>query len=75
MALSIEEVSQLHTDTLFDRLAEESAEFIQAIMKIKRFGTRSYRPGSETNNLQDAMSEYSQIALLWMEFLNRSGGC
>jgi NTP pyrophosphatase (non-canonical NTP hydrolase) len=39
--------------TLLDKLQEESAEVIQAVSKVRRFG--------QTNNLQDLVSELTDF--------------
>ena len=42
---------------LLDKLQEESAEVIQAISKVRRFGDHSHHPDRKTTNYQELLTE------------------
>lgn len=42
---------------LLDKLQEESAEIIQAVSKVRRFGKQNHHPDRETTNLQELITE------------------
>ena len=46
---------------LLDKLQEESAECIQAVSKIRRFGINSSHPDRTTTNLQDLVNELEDL--------------
>ena len=48
---------QAQTNWLLDKLQEESAEVIQAISKIRRFGENSHHPDRTTTNHQELIGE------------------
>ena len=48
---------QAQTNWLLDKLQEESAEIIQAVSKIRRFGENSHHPDRTTTNHQELISE------------------
>ena len=48
---------QAQTNWLLDKLQEESAEVIQAISKIRRFGPNSHPPDKTTTNHQELIEE------------------
>ena len=48
---------QAQTNWLLDKLQEESAEVIQAISKIRRFGPNSTHPDRTTTNHQELIGE------------------
>ena len=48
---------QAQTNWLLDKLQEESAEVIQAISKIRRFGPNSSHPDRATTNHQELIGE------------------
>lgn len=45
------------TQRLLDKLQEESAEVIQAISKVRRFGKHNHHPDRETTNYQELINE------------------
>ena len=45
------------TQRLLDKLQEESAEVIQAISKVRRFGKHSNHPDRETTNHEELIQE------------------
>ena len=46
---------------LLDKLQEESAECIQAVSKIRRFGINSSHPDRTTTNLEDLVNELEDL--------------
>jgi len=46
---------------LLDKLQEESAECIQAVSKIRRFGINSSHPHRNTTNLEDLVNELEDL--------------
>ena len=48
---------ELVTQWLLDKLQEESAEVIQAISKVRRFGEQNHHPDRKTTNLQELVTE------------------
>lgn len=48
---------QAQTNWLLDKLQEESAEVIQAVSKIRRFGPNSSHPERTTTNYQELIQE------------------
>jgi len=48
---------QAQTNWLLDKLQEESAEVIQAVSKIRRFGEQSNHPDRTTTNHQELIQE------------------
>jgi hypothetical protein len=48
---------QAQTNYLLDKLQEESAEVIQAVSKIRRFGENNSHPERKTTNLQELIGE------------------
>jgi NTP pyrophosphatase (non-canonical NTP hydrolase) len=48
---------QAQTNWLLDKLQEESAEVIQAVSKIRRFGENSHHPDRTTTNHQELIQE------------------
>ena len=42
---------------LLDKLQEESAEIIQAVSKVRRFGKQNHHPDRSTTNLQELITE------------------
>ena len=42
---------------LLDKLQEESAEVIQAISKVRRFGSQNHHPDRTTTNLDELIGE------------------
>lgn len=49
---------------LLDKLQEESAEVIQAVSKIRRFGPHNHHPERTTTNLQELNGEIEDLAAL-----------
>jgi NTP pyrophosphatase (non-canonical NTP hydrolase) len=50
-----------HISYLLDKLQEESAECIQAVSKIRRFGINNKHPDRNTTNLQDLVNELEDL--------------
>jgi NTP pyrophosphatase (non-canonical NTP hydrolase) len=50
-----------HISYLLDKLQEESAECIQAVSKIRRFGINNKHPDRTTTNLQDLVNELEDL--------------
>jgi len=48
---------ELVTQWLLDKLQEESAEVIQAISKVRRFGEHNHHPERKTTNHQELITE------------------
>jgi NTP pyrophosphatase (non-canonical NTP hydrolase) len=48
---------ELVTQWLLDKLQEESAEVIQAISKVRRFGPQNHHPDREQTNLEELIGE------------------
>ena len=46
---------------LLDKLQEESAECIQAVSKIRRFGINNKHPDRDTTNLEDLVNELEDL--------------
>jgi len=66
---------QAQTNWLLDKLQEESAEVIQAVSKIRRFGENSTHPDRTTTNHQELISELEDFlailaALDYCNYLN-----
>ena len=49
--------SQLVRQWLLDKLQEESAEVIQAVSKVRRFGETNHHPDRKTTNHQELVDE------------------
>ena len=49
--------SQVVRQWLLDKLQEESAEVIQAISKVRRFGEQNHHPERKTTNLEELITE------------------
>lgn len=67
--------AQPTTTYLLDKLQEESAEVIQAVSKIRRFGKHSKHPDRDQTNLQELICELEDFlaiiaALEACEYLN-----
>lgn len=45
------------TQYLLDKLQEESAEVIQAVSKVRRFGPLNHHPDRTTTNLEELVGE------------------
>jgi NTP pyrophosphatase (non-canonical NTP hydrolase) len=54
-------LKQAQTNYLLDKLQEESAEVIQAVSKIRRFGETSSHPDRKTNNHQELIIELEDL--------------
>jgi NTP pyrophosphatase (non-canonical NTP hydrolase) len=52
---------ELVTQWLLDKLQEESAEVIQAISKVRRFGERNRHPNRETTNHEELIQELTDF--------------
>ena len=52
------------TNFLLDKLQEESAEVIQAISKIRRFGAQNTHPDRNTTNYQELVGELEDFLAL-----------
>ncbi len=48
---------ELVTQWLLDKLQEESAEVIQAVSKVRRFGAHNHHPDRTQTNLQELIGE------------------
>ncbi len=48
---------ELVTQWLLDKLQEESAEVIQAVSKVRRFGEHNHHPDRQETNLQELVGE------------------
>jgi len=48
---------QVVTQWLLDKLQEESAEIIQAVSKVRRFGEQNHHPDRNKTNLQELVEE------------------
>jgi NTP pyrophosphatase (non-canonical NTP hydrolase) len=48
---------ELITQWLLDKLQEESAEVIQAISKVRRFGDQNHHPDRKTTNHEELITE------------------
>ena len=48
---------ELVTQWLLDKLQEESAEVIQAVSKVRRFGDHNHHPERKTTNHQELITE------------------
>lgn len=48
---------ELVTQWLLDKLQEESAEVIQAISKVRRFGANNHHPDRQQTNLEELIGE------------------
>lgn len=46
-----------NTQYLLDKLQEESAEIIQAVSKVRRFGPHNHHPDRTQTNLQELVTE------------------
>ena len=55
------EVPATKTSYLLDKLQEESAEVIQAVSKIRRFGKQSKHPERNTTNHQELVGEIEDL--------------
>lgn len=52
------------TQYYLDKLQEESAELIQAVSKMRRFGHNNSHPDRNTTNLQEFVGELEDILAL-----------
>jgi len=50
-------IREAQTNYLLDKLQEESAECIQAVSKIRRFGANNKHPDRTTTNLEELINE------------------
>jgi NTP pyrophosphatase (non-canonical NTP hydrolase) len=55
--LKAQNLKEMQTNFLLDKLQEESAEVIQAISKIRRFGKDNQHPDRNTTNYQELIQE------------------
>ena len=53
--------SQVVRQWLLDKLQEESAEVIQAISKVRRFGEQNHHPDRKTTNHQELITELTDF--------------
>lgn len=53
-----------HTQYYLDKLQEESAEVIQAVSKIRRFGPDNHHPDRTTTNMQELIGELEDFLAL-----------
>lgn len=53
-----------HTQYYLDKLQEESAEIIQAVSKIRRFGPESKHPDRTQTNAQELIGEIEDFLAL-----------
>jgi len=53
----VEQTKQSKQQYLLDKLQEESAEVIQAISKVRRFGAHNHHPDRRETNLQELIGE------------------
>jgi len=54
-------IKEAQTNYLLDKLQEESAECIQAVSKIRRFGVTNKHPDRTTTNLEDLVNELEDL--------------
>ena len=59
--LKANNLRELQTNYLLDKLQEESAEVIQAVSKIRRFGINNKHPDRTTTNLQELVNELEDV--------------
>ena len=59
--LAASTIMEAQTNYLLDKLQEESAEVIQAVSKIRRFGQQNSHPDRTTTNLQDLINELEDL--------------
>ena len=59
--LAASTIMEAQTNYLLDKLQEESAEVIQAVSKIRRFGITNKHPDRTTTNLQDLINELEDL--------------
>ena len=52
---------ELVTQWLLDKLQEESAEVIQAISKVRRFGEHNHHPDRDTTNHEELVNELTDF--------------
>jgi NTP pyrophosphatase (non-canonical NTP hydrolase) len=50
-------LKEVQINYLLDKLQEESAECIQAVSKIRRFGAQNKHPDRQTTNLEELVGE------------------
>ena len=71
-----------HIGNPLDRLIEECAEFLKAIIKIKRFGFKSYNPYDKNKIMNitkliaefyDVQNVYREVLFLWEKEQNENG--
>jgi len=67
--------SQKNIQRLLDKLQEESAEVIQAISKVRRFGEHNHHPDRTTTNHEELLQEITDFlaivaALEQLEYCN-----
>lgn len=55
---------KVNTQYYLDKLQEESAEVIQAVSKIRRFGPRNHHPLRTETNLQELTGEIEDFLAL-----------
>jgi hypothetical protein len=55
--LKAQNLKEMQTNFLLDKLQEESAEVIQAISKIRRFGKDNQHPDRNTTNYEELVQE------------------
>ena len=54
----------IKTQYFYDKLQEESAEIIQAVSKIRRFGPDNHHPDRTETNLQELVGEIEDFLAL-----------
>jgi NTP pyrophosphatase (non-canonical NTP hydrolase) len=59
--LKPQSIHEAHTNYLLDKLQEESAECIQAVSKIRRFGATNKHPDRNTTNLEELVQELEDV--------------
>lgn len=55
--LTAKNPKELVTQWLLDKLQEESAEVIQAVSKVRRFGDHNHHPDRKTTNHEELVQE------------------
>ena len=62
--LKPQNLKETQTNFLLDKLQEESAEVIQAVSKIRRFGAQNTHPDRNTTNYQELVAELEDFLAL-----------